>query len=94
MLGGRFLTQYYRVVAEWAEWAEWATAIVQDWPDDPRQAVPPNAAMYEIARRADWCVTGAGARSPALPALHLAVSRVTGTRAGQRLLTDEGSQRM
>jgi PadR family transcriptional regulator AphA len=35
MLGGRFLTESYRMVAEWADWG---TAIVQDWPDDVSQS--------------------------------------------------------
>jgi DNA-binding PadR family transcriptional regulator len=35
-LGGRFLTDFYAMVARWAEWA---TSVVEDWPDDPGQAV-------------------------------------------------------
>ena len=30
-LGGRFLTDYYLMVARWIRWA---TAVVEDWPDD------------------------------------------------------------
>ncbi|HTN81550.1 MAG TPA: PadR family transcriptional regulator [Acidimicrobiales bacterium] len=30
-LGGRFLTDYYLMVARWIGWA---TAVVEDWPDD------------------------------------------------------------
>lgn len=51
MLAGGFLTDFYAMVAQWADWA---TAIVEDWPDDPRQAVPDAAAIAEIARRAEW----------------------------------------
>jgi PadR family transcriptional regulator AphA len=50
-LGGRFLTEFYRMVAEWADWA---TAIVERWPDDPRLAEPDVADMEETVRRADW----------------------------------------
>jgi PadR family transcriptional regulator AphA len=49
-LGGRFLTDFYAMVADWAEWA---TAIVQDWPDDPRQAVLDQAAQEESVRIAE-----------------------------------------
>jgi PadR family transcriptional regulator, regulatory protein AphA len=50
-LGGRFLTDFYRMVAEWADWA---TKMVNQWPEDPRHAKPDPAAMEEIARRAEW----------------------------------------
>ncbi|MFI9822029.1 hypothetical protein ACIHFC_16400 [Streptomyces sp. NPDC052013] len=33
LLVGRFLTDYYRLVAEWADWA---AGLVERWPDDPR----------------------------------------------------------
>jgi PadR family transcriptional regulator, regulatory protein AphA len=36
-LGGRFLTDFYAMVAHWADWA---TTIVQDWPDNPRPRRP------------------------------------------------------
>jgi PadR family transcriptional regulator AphA len=49
-LGGRFLTDFYAMVADWAEWA---TGIVQDWPDDPRQAVLDEAAQEESVRIAE-----------------------------------------
>lgn len=52
MLGGGFLTEYYRMVAEWADWA---TVLVEGWPDDPSRAAPAtHEAMQEIARRANW----------------------------------------
>ncbi|MGE3285640.1 MAG: helix-turn-helix transcriptional regulator [Pseudonocardia sp.] len=34
-LGGMFLTEFYVMVDRWAQWA---TAVVQTWPEDPRQA--------------------------------------------------------
>jgi DNA-binding PadR family transcriptional regulator len=46
---GRFLTEYYRLVAEWADWA---TALVGQWPDDPRDAVADPRRQAETARRA------------------------------------------
>lgn len=51
MLAGRFLTDFYRLVAEWADWA---SGIVSDWPDDPREAKPDAEALKQIAERADW----------------------------------------
>jgi DNA-binding PadR family transcriptional regulator len=51
MLGGRFLTDFYAMVAEWADWA---TAMVEQWPEDLRQAKPDPAAMTDIVRRAEW----------------------------------------
>jgi PadR family transcriptional regulator, regulatory protein AphA len=51
MLAGRFLTEFYRMVAEWADWAG---DIVGGWPDDPGNAEPSLQAMEETARRADW----------------------------------------
>ncbi|MGW1770873.1 PadR family transcriptional regulator [Streptomyces sp. NPDC002104] len=55
MLVGRFLTDYYRLVATWAEWA---TTVVEQWPDEPAEAVPDPGELAEILRRAGW---GAGA---------------------------------
>lgn len=51
MLAGRFLTDFYRLVADWADWA---SEIVADWPDDPREAKADPEALKEIADRADW----------------------------------------
>jgi PadR family transcriptional regulator AphA len=51
MLAGRFLTDYYRMVADWADWA---AHQVDGWPDDPRRAEPDRAQLEEIAQRADW----------------------------------------
>jgi hypothetical protein len=51
LLGGGFLTEYYRLVAEWADWA---TGIVEQWPDDPGQAVPDAEVLARIVRRGAW----------------------------------------
>jgi DNA-binding PadR family transcriptional regulator len=53
LLGGRFLTDFYAMVARWAEWA---TQIVEDWPDDPRDApydVAEGAAAVHLAESID-----------------------------------------
>ena len=49
-LGGRFLTDFYAMVAGWAEWA---TSVVEDWPDDPRQAALDVDAQAEAVRVAE-----------------------------------------
>ena len=51
MLGGSFLTEYYRMVAEWADWA---TALVERWPDDPAGAVVDEGAFARVVERAGW----------------------------------------
>jgi PadR family transcriptional regulator, regulatory protein AphA len=51
MIAGRFLTDFYRMVAEWADWA---TEQIQQWPDDPRRAAPDMEAVRETVRRAAW----------------------------------------
>ena len=51
MLAGAFLTDFCLLVARWADWA---TEQVEQWPDDPGQAVADEAAMAAIAERADW----------------------------------------
>ena len=51
MLGGAFLTDFYRLVARWADWA---TSVVQTWPDDASEAIADAEAMREIRRRAEW----------------------------------------
>jgi hypothetical protein len=55
MLVGAFLTELYRMVAEWSDWA---TALVQDWPDDPAQARVDPAAAEAVVRRAAWSEDG------------------------------------
>jgi PadR family transcriptional regulator AphA len=49
-LGGRFLTDFYVMVARWVEWA---TAIVEGWPDDPRHAVADISEQEEGVRLAE-----------------------------------------
>jgi PadR family transcriptional regulator AphA len=51
MLAGTFLTDFYAMVAQWADWA---TALVEQWPENPAEAVPDSAAVEEILRRAEW----------------------------------------
>ncbi len=51
MLVGGFLTELYRMVAEWSDWA---TALVEQWPEDPSAAVPDMAAHADVVRRASW----------------------------------------
>ena len=51
LLVGRFLTDFYAMVAQWSEWA---TTLVEQWPDDPGRAEPDPAAVEETARRAAW----------------------------------------
>lgn len=51
LLGGGFLTEYYRLVAEWADWA---AGIVEQWPDDPGQALPDESALQTVVRRGAW----------------------------------------
>jgi PadR family transcriptional regulator, regulatory protein AphA len=51
LLVGRFLTDFYRLVAEWADWA---TSQVQRWPEDPAGATADGAQVAETARRAQW----------------------------------------
>ena len=51
MIAGRFLTDFYRMVAEWADWA---AEQIDQWPDDPRQAEPDVDALRETVRRAEW----------------------------------------
>ncbi len=49
-LGGRFLIDFYVMVARWVEWA---TAIVEGWPDDPRHAVADISEQEEGVRLAE-----------------------------------------
>jgi PadR family transcriptional regulator, regulatory protein AphA len=45
---GGFMTDFADMVGNWAEWA---TSIIEDWPDDPRDAEPVWEYFEEIARR-------------------------------------------
>jgi DNA-binding PadR family transcriptional regulator len=50
LLGGRFLTEFYEMVDRWAAWA---TAVVEQWPEDLRTAVPDRTAMAEAVAIAE-----------------------------------------
>jgi DNA-binding PadR family transcriptional regulator len=58
-LTGRFLTDFYAMVADWAEWA---TALVADWPDDVRAAPVDHAVDAESVAIAER-TQGISARS-------------------------------
>ena len=51
MLVGSFISDFYKLVAEWADWA---SEIVEQWPDDPRQALPDVDAFKRAVDRAGW----------------------------------------
>jgi DNA-binding PadR family transcriptional regulator len=51
LLVGAFLTELYRLVAEWSQWA---AGLVADWPEDPRRAVADEAEQRRVVRRAAW----------------------------------------
>jgi DNA-binding PadR family transcriptional regulator len=48
-LTGRFLTDFYLLVLDWARWA---SSVVDGWPDDPRQARHDPSIIAETLRRA------------------------------------------
>ena len=50
ILMGRFLTDFYAMVDNWARWA---TETVRDWPDDPATAKPDLDVLAETARKAE-----------------------------------------
>jgi DNA-binding PadR family transcriptional regulator len=54
LLGGRFLTEFYRTVHQWATWA---TTVAEHWPDDPSHAIADTADYAETIRRASWSHT-------------------------------------
>jgi len=49
-LAGRFLTDFYVMVATWVEWAN---RVVQDWPDDVRLAPLDRVAQQEAVQLAE-----------------------------------------
>ncbi len=51
MLVGAFLTDFYRLVADWADWA---AGQVEGWPEEPGKAVVDLEEMARIVRRASW----------------------------------------
>jgi DNA-binding PadR family transcriptional regulator len=57
---GAFLTDFYALVARWAEWAQ---RQVEQWPDDPAQAVPDPVAQAEVTERAAWSADAPAAES-------------------------------
>ena len=48
-LASRFVTDFYLLVLDWARWA---AAIVETWPDDPRQAAHDPQIIVETVERA------------------------------------------
>lgn len=48
-LASRFITDFYLLVLDWARWA---AAIVETWPDDPRQATHDPQIIAETVERA------------------------------------------
>lgn len=48
-LTSRFITDFYLLVLDWAQWA---SAIVETWPDDPRQAARDPRVIAETVARA------------------------------------------
>jgi DNA-binding PadR family transcriptional regulator len=55
LLVGGFLTDFYKLVADWAEWA---TEQVTAWPDDPAEATPDQEEQRAIVARARWSERG------------------------------------
>jgi DNA-binding PadR family transcriptional regulator len=51
LLVGGFLTDFYKLVADWADWA---TEQVAAWPDDPAEATPNQDEQRAIVARAQW----------------------------------------
>lgn len=51
LLVGRFVTDFYKLVADWSDWA---SALVEQWPDDPAAAEADLGAVQDTVRRAEW----------------------------------------
>jgi DNA-binding PadR family transcriptional regulator len=51
LLAGRFLTDFYAMVANWASWAN---GVVERWPSDPADAQVDQAALDETVEKATW----------------------------------------
>lgn len=58
-LAGRFLTDFYDLVGRWADWA---TEVVEDWPDDVREAPFSTAIAEEGVRIAESVASRSSAR--------------------------------
>lgn len=63
MLVGAFLTDFYKLVADWAAWAR---HNVEEWPEDTSRARPDAAERAAILARAEWSenLPAAGDRPP------------------------------
>ena len=62
-LTGRFITDFYLLVLDWARWA---AAIVESWPDDPRQVAHDPQVIAETVGRARRAA-GDGNHTPTRP---------------------------
>lgn len=51
MLVGRFITDFYKLVADWSDWA---SALVEQWPENPAAAEADRGALQDAVRRAEW----------------------------------------
>jgi DNA-binding PadR family transcriptional regulator len=51
LVSGRFLTDFYAMVDAWASWA---FGVVEQWPDDPGEAVLDPAELEATVERASW----------------------------------------
>jgi hypothetical protein len=51
LLVGAFLTDFYKLVADWADWA---STQVTGWPDDPARARPSREELVAVVERAGW----------------------------------------
>jgi DNA-binding PadR family transcriptional regulator len=76
LLVGRFLTDFYEALADWAIWA---SELVEGWPSDIRGAPVDREAMAETVRRAERVAERVGERRGGAPAKH-AGGRVAGSR--------------
>jgi DNA-binding PadR family transcriptional regulator len=47
---GKLMTDFVDAIANWAAWA---ATVIDDWPDDPKDAIPDWTTFEEIATRAD-----------------------------------------
>jgi DNA-binding PadR family transcriptional regulator len=59
MLTGAFLTEFYRLVAEWSDWA---STVVNEWPEDVSKALPDLTEQERVLRRARWSQKGRARR--------------------------------
>ncbi|MFG3498801.1 PadR family transcriptional regulator [Streptomyces sp. NPDC047928] len=83
MLVGRFLTDFYRMTAEWAEWA---AALVEEWPETPGEAAPDREQLAETVRRAAWSEPPEQADRPS----PVTATRATGPMPGRTHADESG----